>query len=442
MKVVLEHRGEEVVLILSVNVSVAADGRRDEDRVARVRHLLEQALIDRRDELPFALPVSRVSRHVDDDEVGVLEEAAQLALDRAGEAAADMLQLLKVEAGRGDGRGEEVVEPPPLGKADEEAGVQERPAETDMRRDALQTGKKVVHTGMKKKLFKSLFPKRGMAFLEAAEPSHQRQLKGLITKARDASKGDAGRVLIIGGSERYVGAAVLAGLAALRCGVDSVLIAAPETSARLMNAFSPDLITVKLPGGDLNDEHNATLEHLSETASVVLLGPGLGVSEQRRAWLEKLIPRLRAPLVLDADATKQVRLVQLERAILFANRREYEELKATNSFTDEHAAASIGSNVLVIKGAEDVLLTAEKQWVVAGGHSRATVSGTGDVLSGIAAAFLAQTKQERDAAFAACTVAKRAAERLGKRLGFSFLASDLVAELPAVLRELKLFRNA
>jgi len=267
-----------------------------------------------------------------------------------------------------------------------------------------------------------------------------KEFKGFIERNLNFSKGDAGRVLIIGGAEQYVGAAVLAGLGALRCGVDSVVIAAPETSARLMNAFSPDLVTIKLPGDDLNDDHLRELSRLSEHASVVLLGPGLGVSAQREQWIAKLLPLLHAPLVLDADATKQVKLAGLEQSILFANKREYEHLKETNSFSDEHVAPSLGTNVLVIKGREDFVMTATGHCLVQGGHPRATVAGTGDVLSGIAAALYAQSKDVRRSALAACTVAKHAAERLVERKGFGFIASDFAEVLPDVLKELRVFR--
>ena len=59
---------------------------------------------------------------------------------------------------------------------------------------------------------------------------------------KDAHKGDKGRVLIIGGSEEYIGCVVFAGLAALRSGCDVVTIAAPEKVAWAINALTPDLI--------------------------------------------------------------------------------------------------------------------------------------------------------------------------------------------------------
>jgi ADP-dependent NAD(P)H-hydrate dehydratase / NAD(P)H-hydrate epimerase len=273
-----------------------------------------------------------------------------------------------------------------------------------------------------------------------AEAVKEKELRGLIERNIYAGKGDAGRILIIGGSEQYVGAAVLAGLAALRSGADSVIIAAPETSARLMNAFSPDLITVKLRGDDLDSEHLSELSRLSENATVVLIGPGLGISKQREEWLAKLLPLMRAPVVLDADATKQVKLAALEKTILFANKNEYEFLKEFNGFTDEHIAPSLGTNVLVIKGREDRILTLEGESVVSGGHARATVAGTGDVLAGMASAFYAQMKDARRAAQASCVVMKKTAERLGESHEFGFLASDMVNIIPSVLKDLRIFR--
>lgn len=268
-----------------------------------------------------------------------------------------------------------------------------------------------------------------------------KNVKGFIDRNIHASKGDAGKLLIIGGSERYVGAAVLAGLGALRAGVDSIIIAAPEDSARLMNAFSPDLITWKLPGSDLSNDHLEILKKLAETASVVLIGPGLGVSKQREEWLAKLLPLISTPKVLDADATKQVSLRILEETILFANKREYEYLKEFNSFTDELVAPALGSNILVVKGQEDVIVTSDGRCKVDGGHARATVAGTGDVLSGIAAAFYTQSKNAQKSAVAACMVAKRCAEHLAKEMEYGFIASDMVKLIPKVTKELRLFRE-
>ena len=70
----------------------------------------------------------------------------------------------------------------------------------------------------------------------------------LPLRKKTAKKGDNGRVLVIGGSKEYTGAAALAGLAALRSGADWVTVAAPEKVAWAVNCLSADLVTVKLKG--------------------------------------------------------------------------------------------------------------------------------------------------------------------------------------------------
>lgn len=267
----------------------------------------------------------------------------------------------------------------------------------------------------------------------------ERDVKGIVERNIYNTKGDAGRLLIIGGSEKYVGSVVLAGLAALRSGVDSVVIAAPELGARLMNAFSPDLITIKLKGENLYNDHIEELVALSETASIVLLGPGLGVSLEIEKWLEELIPKLQAPIVLDADATKQVKLDFLQKSILLANKNEYALFKEHNS-DDGKQTFDLADNIFVLKGKEDMIMAKDGDFVVKGGHPRATVAGTGDVLSGITAAFYTQIGDPKKAAMAASFVAKRAAEQLGEKKQFGFLASEMIDLLPTIMKELRIFR--
>lgn len=266
------------------------------------------------------------------------------------------------------------------------------------------------------------------------EQFKEKELRGMIERNVNFSKGDSGRILIIGATEQYVGSSVLAGLAALRAGADSVLIAAPEKAARLMNSYSPDLITAKLSGDDYTDEHLEKLGELSAKASVVLLGPGLGTSPRREEWLRKLLASLKAPAVIDADATKQVAIKQLEKAIILANKREYELFKERNK------EFVLGTNIIVVKGKDDIIYEGEKEWLVIGGHAGATVAGTGDVLAGVTAALFAQTKDPGKAAKAACVILKKAAEHAGETHSFGFVASDLISLVPKVMNDLRVFR--
>ena len=90
-------------------------------------------------------------------------------------------------------------------------------------------------------------------------------------------KGDNGKVLIIGGSRDYVGAVALAGLAALRSGVDWVTIAAPEKVGYAINALSPDLVVKKFKGDDFCASRAKDILKLEKDFNAVLIGNGIGM---------------------------------------------------------------------------------------------------------------------------------------------------------------------
>src|SRR3989344_8353172 len=83
-------------------------------------------------------------------------------------------------------------------------------------------------------------------------------------RKKESHKGDNGLVLAVGGSKEYVGAITLAGLAALRSGADLVKIIAPEKVAWAINAYSPDLVTMKLKSDYFNLNHFNVIKNLME----------------------------------------------------------------------------------------------------------------------------------------------------------------------------------
>ena len=119
-----------------------------------------------------------------------------------------------------------------------------------------------------------------------------------------SKKGDNGRVLIIGGSEHFIGAVALAGLAALRSGVDWVTIAAPEKVAWCVNSLSPDIVSVKLKGNNISLKHVNNIDKLAKKHDVVLIGNGIGLEKQTKQFLKKIIKKIKNPKVLDTDGIK------------------------------------------------------------------------------------------------------------------------------------------
>ena len=141
----------------------------------------------------------------------------------------------------------------------------------------------------------------------------KKQVK-LPKRSPKSHKGDNGKVLIIGGSKDYVGAVALAGLAALRSGVDWVTIAAPEKVGYAINALSPDLVVKKYKGDDFCASRAKDILKCENDFDAVLIGNGIGM--HCSSFVKKYVKETKKPLVIDADALKQIQLQDVKNSIL------------------------------------------------------------------------------------------------------------------------------
>ena len=132
----------------------------------------------------------------------------------------------------------------------------------------------------------------------------------LRLKNRDASshKGNNGRLLVIGGSADYSGAPAIAGMAAIGAGCDLVYVATPEKSAQAIKSTSPDLIVKSLPGDKLSLKHSNEILEMADNVDAILIGPGSGIDDETAKLYNVLVAKIKKPIVLDADALKQVEL--------------------------------------------------------------------------------------------------------------------------------------
>jgi NAD(P)H-hydrate epimerase len=285
------------------------------------------------------------------------------------------------------------------------------------------------------------------------EKIDRRDVLAVLPKRRvDAHKGDYGRLLIVGGGSRYVGAPVLAGLAALRSGVDLVTIAAPEKAALAINSLSPDLITVKLPCSDLESAVLPEVFPELEGSTAVIVGPGLGVIPETGKSVLEIAEKLRdlsRPALFDADGLKAL-AAGLDSArgmpwVLTPHAGEFKILSGSELPADSRArvqavrafAEKIKCTIL-LKSHVDIIASATGEVKLnRTGNPGMTVGGTGDVLSGIVGAFLAQGVGAFEAAAAGAWVCGRAGDLCFKERGFEFLASDLIGKLPEVFREVR-----
>lgn len=243
-------------------------------------------------------------------------------------------------------------------------------------------------------------------------------------------KGAAGRVLVVGGCEDYVGAVYLAGLAALRSGADSVLVMAPAKVSWAINALTPDLVTKKLPGNYLRLGHWESIQPGLKTADVILIGNGAGMKPETQKLLRKIMAERPGLKVVDADAIKALRHNQISNAIITPNKKELVILKKNNNIQTLLSQ----NNVLLIKGSPAQIISKSRTAVNKNIGSFLTKAGVGDVLAGLAAGFLAQNKNLWQSAINATYFAGLIGKiLLKKKKGYFYLASEMIPEIKKIL---------
>jgi ADP-dependent NAD(P)H-hydrate dehydratase / NAD(P)H-hydrate epimerase len=281
--------------------------------------------------------------------------------------------------------------------------------------------------------------------LEPLETEHRLvtpAILSLVPRRRpEQNKYTAGTVLVVGGSRGLTGAPSLAAEAAFRADAGYVAVAVPDST---LAVFEQRLLeAVKLPcpedEGRISPRAIEPIAEFASKAGAIALGPGLGRGDGPSEVVRRLLEELDPPIVLDADALYA--LEPFERAaatVITPHEGELARLLEEESeWVAAHRLEAVrrGSErfgcVCVLKGA-DTLVAApgEGVLVVSLGTSALATAGTGDVLTGIVAAFLAKGMDARLAAAAAAAAQQLASTVIPKA---GAVASDIVAALPLVL---------
>lgn len=256
-------------------------------------------------------------------------------------------------------------------------------------------------------------------------------------------KGDFGRLLVIGGGKGFIGTPTLVARAAYRTGVDIVTVACPSYVAEKM-PFDPNLIVNPLNSKFYLDRGD--LEGiLSLNFDAVVVGSGIGMEEETRSFLKKLLKRIEKPTVIDADALKLIKVKYLrenhiitphamEFKILFD---EYEEEFEKRIEMAKNKAKKTKATI-VLKGPVDIVSNGEKTKLNKTGNAGMTVGGTGDVLAGIVGAI--STKAEKfQAACAGTFLSGLAGDLCYEKFDYFFTATDVIEKIPDAIRFCKKF---
>lgn len=255
-------------------------------------------------------------------------------------------------------------------------------------------------------------------------------------------KGQNGAVLVVAGSNEYSGAAVLCALSAkavLRAGVDLSILAAPEKAGWAASAYSPDLVVHKLKGAFFEKKHAKKVLGLSKKAGVLVIGNGLGLHKKTIAFVREIVEKCEKPLVIDADAIKVLKGTMFKNQVLITPHRKELEIfcgkKITKPRIQVKEIARKYNCVILLKRKKDYISDGKKVFYNTTGNEGMTISGTGDVLAGVCAAFVAHKNSLLSSACAAAYVNGLGGDRLLKKKGIGFTATDLVEELPFAMKK-------
>ena len=265
-------------------------------------------------------------------------------------------------------------------------------------------------------------------------------IQPFLKRPEISHKGDAGRILVIGGGA-YMGAPALCALGALRAGADIVTIAAPQNVSDIIASFSPNIIVRALSQDRLVEDDIPVISGLIEKHDVVVMGMGLGTSQETIQAISKIIP-LCKKAVVDADALSPLFLPSFHKNIILTpHGGEMKRISGVEVPRDQKAKVDFvrsfarDHNVTVLlKGAVDIISHGIEVRANRTGNAGITVGGTGDVLEGLTGALFARCSAPVEAAACAAFINGAAGDLAFLRSGYGLLATDVIDNIPAVMK--------
>ena len=243
-------------------------------------------------------------------------------------------------------------------------------------------------------------------------------------------------------------------MAAIGSGAGLVYVASPYDAAQAIKFTSPDLIVNSLEGEKLSLTHLNDILTLADKVDAVLIGPGAGIDEDTSKLFNVLVAKIKKPVVLDADALKQVDLSLIknrEDIILtphifefksFFNVKDslkldidsYDFEKVDENITEFQRISRQIKGSVIVKGQYDLILNGTRFRINKSGNAGMTVGGTGDALAGICASLLSQGLNSFDSACLGVFINGLAGDEAFKVKGNGFSATDLVSYIGSVIK--------
>lgn len=230
-------------------------------------------------------------------------------------------------------------------------------------------------------------------------------------RKRSGNKGTFGKLLIVAGSQKMAGAAILAGLAAYKAGCGMVKLIIPEAIRSVIQIRLPEVLILTYENSDgLTEEEKTAIKEQEKWADAIVIGPGIFTGKSSCDLVRLVLTELHLPTLLDADALNIISREYIVRDLLNKKIKRGEDVILTphmgelsrllrvskdvvvkNEWMSTKTMADILGGVVVGKSARTYVCQREKEtYLNTIGNDRMATAGSGDVLTGIIGAFLAQ----------------------------------------------------
>ena len=270
-------------------------------------------------------------------------------------------------------------------------------------------------------------------------------------RPKESNKGTFGRVLVIGGSPCMSGAAYFSAKAAYRTGAGLVQILTHADNRVILQTQLPEAILTA--HGDRPEEQKEVILAALEKADVIVIGVGLGQSPAAEALVRMTLSHTDVPLVIDADAINLIArdpsLLDLASVPIVITPHMMEMARLCDRTVPEivadklhHATHVAESNALicVLKDHETLVVDGGSDehtvYLNKSGNSGMATGGSGDVLTGVIAALIAQGMEPFDAATLGVYIHGLAGDAAADDLGeYSVMATDIIDHISAVIKD-------
>ena len=278
------------------------------------------------------------------------------------------------------------------------------------------------------------------------ELNHEAVLNILPDRKIDAHKGDFGKILLLCGSRGYTGAAYLAAMGALRSGGGLVFLGVPACIYAIEAVKLNEAIVFPLPdeAGKLSEKAIPEILERLPKMDAVLIGPGLGQSEDVFRVVKSVLEHADCPVVVDADginvlaAHKDILRGRTSATVLTPHTGEFARLGGSTESGRQAAAEAMAKDlgcILLLKGKDTVITDGESTYINPTGNPGMAVGGSGDVLSGIIAALMGQGVEPLKAAACGAWIHGAAGDLCADEIGqYGMLPTDMVNVLPRLLK--------